>query len=91
MSAYTSYRSLVKTDPERAREYLEENRKLIALRGPVDAIGNRLEQLRARQNRILADDKLSEEQKRAEVDKITEQKNRVVTEPTKMIRKRMEE
>lgn len=91
MSAYNSYRSLVKTDPQAAREYLEENRKLIALRGPVDAIGNRLEQLRARQNRVLANDKLSEEQKRAEVDKITEQKNRVVTEPTKMLRKRMEE
>ena len=91
MSAYNSYRSLVKTDPERAREYLEANRKLIALRGPVDAIGNRLEQLRAKQNRILADEILSEEQKREAVDKITEQKNQVVTGPTKMLRKRMEE
>lgn len=91
MSAYTSYRSLIKTDPERAREYLEANRKLIALRGPVDAIGNRLEQLRAKQNRILADESLSEEQKREAVDKITEQKNQVVTGPTKMLRKRMED
>jgi hypothetical protein len=90
MSAYNSYRSLVKTDPQAAREYLEANRNLIALRGPVDAIGNTLEQLRARQNRILADDKLSEEEKRVAIQKITEQKNRAVTEPTKMIRKRME-
>lgn len=91
MSAYNSYRSLVKTDPQAAREYLAENRKLIALRGPVDAIGNRLEQLRAKQNKILADDSLSEEQKREAVDKITQQKNQVVTGPTKMLRKRMEE
>jgi len=91
MSAYNSYRSLVKTDPERAREYLEANRKLLALRGPVDAIGNRLEQLRAKQNRILADENLSEEQKREAVDKITQQKNQVVTGPTKMLRKRMED
>jgi len=90
MAAYNSYRSLVKTDPQAAREYLEENRKLIALRGPVDAIGNRLEELRARQNRILANDKLSAEQKGEQIEKITELKNRIVTEPTKRFRNRME-
>lgn len=90
MFAYDSYNSL-KNNPERAREYLEENRKLIALRGPVQAIGDRLEKLRARQNRILADESLSDAEKRAEIDKITEQKNQVVTGPTKMLRKRMEE
>jgi hypothetical protein len=90
MSAYSSYRSLVKPDPERAREYLAENKKLIIQRGAVEAVGAKLEQLRARQNRVLASKTLTDVQKRAEISKINELKDRAVTEPTKRIRERLE-
>lgn len=89
-TAYSSYLRLQKTDPEAARAYMQENRQLIAMRSPIEAIGNRLEQLRAQRNRIIADKQMSGEEKRAKLDRITEMENQIVTEPTKRIRERLQ-
>ena len=89
-TAYNSYRRLLQSNPEAAREYLQENRQLIALRSPAEAVKNKLDQLRKQRNRISADTTLSGEEKRVRLDRITELENQIVTEPTKRLRERME-
>lgn len=89
-TAYTSYRALLTRNPEAARQYMQENRQLIALRSSAEVVKKRLDELRKQRNRISEDKTISGPEKRARLDRITELENKIVTEPTKRLRERME-
>lgn len=91
MTAYSSYNSLKKTDPERAQEYLAENRKLIMLRGPAEATKKKLDANRQLRARIVARKDMSGPEKEKRLEEIIQRSNEIATEPTKMLRRRMEE
>ena len=90
MKATNSYNRLKKTDPERAREYLEENRKLITARGAAQATKNRLDDLRKRRNQIINNKTMSGEEQEKRIREIIKKSNETVTGPTKRLLERIE-
>lgn len=90
MRAYDSYQSLLKENPKAAKEYLEENRKLILLRPAVTTVKKNLDAIRDERKRILANPNLSSAEKTAKIDALKERANKIVTEPTKRLRERLD-
>lgn len=90
MKATNSYNNLKKNNPERAREYLEENRKLIAARSSAQATKNTLDNLRKQRGQVIANKNMSGEEKRDRIEKIAKRSNELVVGPTKRLRERIE-
>jgi hypothetical protein len=87
---YNTFLDLRKTNPERAREYREENKELIRLMPALNAIGNQLENLRARKNRIIESSQMNADEKRDALDKLAEQEKRIVGSRVQQLRARLE-
>lgn len=89
-TAYNSFNSLKKSDPERAKEFLDENRKLIAARAAAESVKNNLDTLREQRNRIVNNKEMSGEEKRSRIDQLTRRANEIVTAPNKRLKEMIE-
>lgn len=87
---YNTYLDLRKSNPERAKAYREENKAALQLMSPLNAIGNQLENLRARRNRIIESSGLSADEKRDALDKIAAQEKQVIGTRIQALRARLE-
>jgi hypothetical protein len=87
---YNTFLDLRKNNPERAREYREEHKALINMMPALNAIGNQLENIRARRNRIMESSKMDGETKREELDKLAAQEKRIIGDRVQKLRERLE-
>lgn len=71
-------------DLGKAKEYLQENKELLATRGVVGTLGQQIEKLRALRKNIIADASLSADQKRAKLDEIDATQNRMLANIAKI-------
>ncbi|MNK46992.1 hypothetical protein D3C87_657930 [compost metagenome] len=71
-------------DMGKAREYVEENKQLLATRSAVSAIGNQIEKLRTVRKGIIADASLTSEQKRVKLDEVDAVQNRMLANVAKL-------
>jgi hypothetical protein len=87
---YNTFLDLRKTNPERAREYREEHKALINMMPALNAIGNQLENIRARRNRIMESPAMDGETKREELDKLAVLEKRLIGNRVQKLRERLE-
>lgn len=69
---------------DKAREYMQENKELLATRSAVSSIGNQIEKLRTARKAIISDSSLSADQKRAKLDEIDAVQNRMLANVAKL-------
>lgn len=71
-------------DMGKAREYVEENKQMLATRAAVSAIGNQIEKLRTVRKSIISDASLTSEQKRVKLDEVDAVQNRMLANVAKL-------
>ena len=78
--AVQSLNRLKKESPEKAREYMEENRPRLQLQTQVNAINNQLAKLREYENRIraLPESRMDATQKKEQIDRIRANEERML-------------
>ena len=76
--------SHLKTNPEKARAYLEEHKDEYRMKGAVQAINNQLIVLKRRENMVRESTRMSPDEKRQELDRIDEMRNRMVENVQKL-------
>lgn len=78
--AVQSLNRLKKESPEKAREYMEENRPRLQLQTQVNAINNQLAKLREYENRIraLPESRMDAAQKKEQIDRIRANEERML-------------
>jgi hypothetical protein len=66
--------------PEKAREYLEENKPRLQLQGQVNAINNQLSKIRAYENQIraLPESRMNAEEKKVQIDRLRAAEERML-------------
>jgi hypothetical protein len=79
--------SHLKTHPEKARAYLEEHKQEYQLKGAVQAMNNQLVLLKRRENMVRESTRMNPEEKRQELERIDETRNRMVANVHKLRQK----
>lgn len=71
-------------DMGKAKEYMEENKQMLATRSAVSTISGQIEKLRTLRKSVIADPSLSSDQKRAKLDEIDAVQNRMLANVSKL-------
>ena len=84
--AVDSLNFLKKESPERAREYMQENKPLIQLSSQMNAINNQLTKIRdyEKQIRSLPETRMNAEQKKEQIDRLKAAEERMLSNVYKM-------
>jgi len=86
--AMSSYKKIKELDRSKAKEYRKEHRAEFKVEGLMDSVKKRLSKLKKREQEIYLDTKLSAEEKREELDDLTNKRHEIIKRKLDRIKER---